>query len=218
MSGDRKLPGANVKLTNWGNEVYPPSDDSFALVDAVDAYLRSLRPSKHLCLEVGCGSGYVITSVVLMLEYLGCQAHGVVTDISPDAAFSTKTTLINHGINAVDVIVADLLSGLSERMAGCVDLVLFNPPYVPTPHDEIMRDGVAKAWAGGIRGREVIDRFLPGVSKLLSPGGRLFMVTVSENDPQGLIQEAAGFGLAGEVVLERKADEELLHIIKMWGS
>ncbi|DBA89870.1 TPA: hypothetical protein ACH3X2_004727 [Trebouxia sp. C0005] len=62
---------------------------------------------------------------------------------------------------------------------------VFNPPYVPTPDEEVARGGIAAAWAGGDRGRIVIDRVLPMVHKLLSRGGHFFMVTVPENDPQG---------------------------------
>jgi hypothetical protein len=43
---------------------------------------------------------------------------------------------------------------------------VFNPPYVPTPDEEVSRDGIARAWAGGHRGRRVIDRVLQKVSPL----------------------------------------------------
>lgn len=58
---------------------------------------------------------------------------------------------------------AVLLQPLRPRIDGTVDLLLFNPPYVPTPEEEITRGGIAAAWAGGERGRVVIDRVMPQV-------------------------------------------------------
>ena len=46
-------------------------------------------------------------------------------------------------------------------MSGFVQI--FNPPYVPTPDAELARTDIARAWAGGNRGRAIIDRFLPQV-------------------------------------------------------
>jgi hypothetical protein len=56
---------------------------------------------------------------------------------------------------------------------------------VPTPDDEVASGGLAAAWAGGARGRRVIDRLLPLVPRLLSARGEMFMVAVHENDPAG---------------------------------
>ena len=43
--------------------------------------------------------------------------------------------------------------------------------------------GIEAAWAGGRRGREVIDRFLPMVTQLLSNQGLFYLVTIVENCP-----------------------------------
>jgi release factor glutamine methyltransferase len=64
-------------------------------------------------------------------------------------------------------------------------LLLFNPPYVPTPEEEVERGGIAAAWAGGWKGRRVIDRLIPLVPELLSENGEMLMVTVPDNDPKG---------------------------------
>lgn len=56
------------------------------------------------------------------------------------------------------------LRGFYRVICRAVSLVqVFNPPYVPTPDQEVHMPGIAKAWAGGLRGRVVIDRFLPMV-------------------------------------------------------
>jgi hypothetical protein len=85
----------------------------------------------------------------------------------------------------VEMVLCDLASALLPRLSGQIDLLLFNPPYVPTPDEEVERGGLAAAWAGGARGRRVIDRLLAVVPSLLSPRGEMFMVAVHENEPAG---------------------------------
>ncbi|MCO5550312.1 hypothetical protein L7F22_003795 [Adiantum nelumboides] len=146
-----------------------PCDDSFALVDAllVDrAQLEELQPS--LCLEVGCGSGYVITTLALILG--NCNNYEVqflATDVNEAAVHTTCSTLAAHHVNA-EVVVADLVSGLEKLLDKVVDVLVFNPPYVPTPEDEVGVEGIASTWAGGDRGRTVIDRMPSIVDSLLS--------------------------------------------------
>lgn len=43
--------------------------------------------------------------------------------------------------------------------------------------------GIEAAWAGGKRGREVMDRFLPTVARLLSSRGLFYLITIAENNP-----------------------------------
>ena len=150
--------------------------------------------TNSLCraLEVGCGTGYIITSLALILQNSGASAGSTqlfATDLNPSAATATLETLQAHGLaNSTDIILTDLTSGLLPRLEGTVDLLLFNPPYVPTPEEEVERGGIAAAWAGGWKGRRVTDRLLPEIPKLMSKNGEMLMVTVPDNDPKGKVK------------------------------
>ena len=47
------------------------------------------------------------------------------------------------------------MCAVERRLEGNVDLLLFNPPYVPTPSIEVGGTGIEAAWAGGEDGCEV---------------------------------------------------------------
>ena len=154
----------------------------------------------------------------------------ICTDINSLAPESTKQTFLrNHRKNVsnnrdargrgfVDVMKADLLSPLCSRMRGKVDLLLFNPPYVPSSKDEeksMEEDPTYFAWAGGVDGMEVTNRLLPLVSDLLSPKGLFYLVAVYENKPQEIISKmTANYGLRSSIVLERRAKNESLYILR----
>lgn len=201
-------------------EVYEPCDDSFALVDALVADRSNLLDHHPtLCMEIGCGSGYVITSLALILgqdDHSDGSSHYIATDINPHAVTVTSETLEAHGVHAAELVNTDIASGLELRLAGLVDVMVVNPPYVPTPEEEVGRGGIAASWAGGENGRHVIDKILPVVDNLLSNRGWLYMVFLAANDPSGICLQMRKKGYAARVLVKRSTEEESLHIIKFW--
>ena len=59
---------------------------------------QMLSPSLRRVLEVGSGSGYVITSVQRMLRKRGRHAACWATDLNPEAARATRTTVAAHQV------------------------------------------------------------------------------------------------------------------------
>ncbi|KAJ8765308.1 hypothetical protein K2173_012005 [Erythroxylum novogranatense] len=207
---------AQIRLVSSHPEVYEPCDDSFALVDALLADRTNLlehQPS--ICMEIGCGSGYIITSLVLILGQEVPGVYYIATDINPHAVKVTQETLNAHGVLA-ELVCMDIASGLEKRLAGKVDVMVVNPPYVPTPEDEVSRGGIATAWAGGENGRSVIDRILPVAERLLSDRGWLYMVTLTANDPKEICLLMRKKGYASRIIVQRSTEEESLQIIKFW--
>ncbi|EPS59166.1 hypothetical protein M569_15642, partial [Genlisea aurea] len=207
---------ARISLVSSHPEVYDPCDDSFALVDALLAERNKLAEHRPLiCLEIGCGSGYVLTSLALILGNEGHHALHMATDINPHALTTTGETVEAHGCFA-EVLNADIAAGLEKRLSRSVDVIVVNPPYVPTPEEEVGRRGIASAWAGGESGRSVIDRILTAADELLSDRGWLYMVTLAANNPTELCMEMRKKGFGSRIVLQRFTEEESLQVIKFW--
>jgi methylase of polypeptide subunit release factors len=146
------------------------------------------------------------------------------TDINPHALQVARWTALENGLLAPPImqlraIQCDLASELLPQCQGCMDVILFNPPYVPTPDEEVQGHGIEASWAGGRHGRRVVDRAIPQISQLLSrPHGVCYMITVDDNDPEELAEQFHNLGLAMRPLVRRRACNEYLTVQKLTWS
>ncbi|KAH8086667.1 S-adenosyl-L-methionine-dependent methyltransferase [Cristinia sonorae] len=207
---------SHLKKTDYDN-VYEPAEDTFLLLDALEEDAEELKAMQpRLCLEVGSGSGCVSS---FMGSILGAATSlYLTTDINSFASRCTSRTGTQNKI-PIDSVTTSLVSSLLPRIQRAVDVLIFNPPYVPTYTSEAQeaQDGrdIRGAWAGGINGMQVTDMLLEHVEDLLSSNGRFYLVAVKENNISELQQRMRQqYDLESKIVLQRKAGREHLHVIR----
>ncbi|XP_061387010.1 methyltransferase N6AMT1 [Musca vetustissima] len=201
--------------------VYEPAEDSFLLLDALEADLEfienDLKPL--VCLEIGPGSGIVITAIAKRLPHSLCMA----CDINPYACRVTKRTCTRNDTH-VECVQGNLTDAFKSNT---IDLLIFNPPYVVTADHEIelpdkfgqcTSDNLVHSWAGGEHGRRIIDILLPQLNDVLSPKGVFYLLLLRENKPDEIIEQLTLFGFQSKKFMERRIPGEYLYILKVQRS
>ena len=177
------------------DQVYPVREDTRLLLEAA---LDEVEPRDRV-LDLGTGSGYIAHRLV------GKAALVVATDVNPHACRMATS-------RGVGVARADLTAGLR----GQFDLVLFNPPYLPTKPGERMDDWLEKALDGGESGRDVIVRLLPDLSRVLAPGGRLLLVLSELTGEREVLDLFRDGGFTAEICRRTRIEGEALMVLKAW--
>jgi release factor glutamine methyltransferase len=166
-------------LAGWreqGGEVYGPAEDSRMLARAA---LERVGVGEFV-LEVGVGSGFVAERVA---EGTGARVVG--SDLNPAACRTARQ-------RGLETVRADLVSPFRDRV---FDVVLFNPPYLPTPPEIEREDWMERALSGGPDGRRVVEPFLDSVGRVLAPGGRVLLLVSSLTDIKAVREQARVNGL-----------------------
>jgi release factor glutamine methyltransferase len=175
------------------DQVYSPEADTLLLLDAARA---EAKPGDRV-LEVGTGSGMIAAEIARIT----CV---VATDINPHAVLCTAKA-------GIEVVRTDLATGIR----GPFDLVVFNPPYLPTQPEERVDDWLEYALDGGKSGRAVIERFARSVGDILAPDGRLLLLISSLTGLYEVQELFAGQGYSAEIALQQDVEDEVLYVLKI---
>lgn len=122
-------------------------------------------------LDAGTGSGCLAVTLAAELPL----AHVVATDISEPALAVARRNAARHGVLGRLTFVQ---ASLYESLSGRFDVIVSNPPYVPSCEElapEVRLFEPAQALFAGLDGLEVLRRLIPGARGLVAPDG-LFVV------------------------------------------
>nr|QNO47155.1 release factor glutamine methyltransferase [Methanosarcinales archaeon ANME-2c ERB4] len=178
--------------------VYEPAEDSYLLIDA--ALNEIVGSNQRLrIIEIGTGSGIVTAAMMRDAP----EHRYAATDISPHAVACAKA-------NRVPVIRADLFRGIRGRF----DLIVFNPPYLPTAPAARVDGWLDRAWNGGDDGRAVINRFLGQAPAFLADRGSILLLLSSLTGIETVRERMASAGLLVREVASVRCPGERLVVLR----
>jgi release factor glutamine methyltransferase len=173
--------------------VYPPQQDSQLLIDIME---RSALVPECRLLDLCTGSGVV----AIAAAELGA-ASVTAFDICPRAVRCSRGNAVHAGVDV------DVREGSWTGALDCApfEVIVSNPPYVPTPpagDTEVipMNAGPAGAWNGGIDGRIVLNPLCESASCLLADRGSMLLVQSRLSGVEQSLDSLRSTGLYAEVI------------------
>lgn len=202
-------------------EVYEPNHDTWLMMDALvkdQQFLYNLLQYNQFntCIEIGTGTGILLSYLYKILQHHHIDAQYIGTDRNLLACHSALQTFQLNHISA-DIIHTDLIQPIQHKLQNNVNVILFNPPYLPTDDPSLLQyDNIDAAYAGGINGREVTDRVLSIIPHIMNVNSIIYMVLVPANLPQQIAEIMWRYGFTAENIIEKQCQNELLQIWKYY--
>ncbi|HCL64202.1 MAG TPA: peptide chain release factor N(5)-glutamine methyltransferase [Rhizobium sp.] len=189
--GHREFYGLDLQLSPATLE---PRPDTEILVDHVLPHLRRIvaENGRARVLDLGTGTGAI--ALALLKE---CpQAVAVGSDISQDALSIARR---NADLNGVADRFETVQSAWFESVNGLFDIIVSNPPYIPTAavadlEPEVRNYDPAAALDGGEDGLDAYRAIAEKVGDFVRPGGIVAVeIGHDQKDAVSYVFEKAGF-------------------------
>lgn len=150
-----------------------PRPDTETVVElALEIFRTQAVSGRNLRIaDIGVGSG----AILLALLHERPDAFGVGTDVSPAALGTARDNARALGLASRSTFVA---CSYAAALAGPFDLIVSNPPYIPTGDIaglsvEVRDYDPRLALDGGNDGYDAYRTLIPQAAQLLAPGGTL---------------------------------------------
>lgn len=181
-------------------ETFIPRQETELLVSFALDWIQELLACQDevLAVDVGTGCG----NIAVALAASSSQVRVWATDVSEGATRVARRNVAQYNLeDQVTILCGDLFAPLlgTETM-GTVDLVICNPPYIPTGSldrlgSEVVQHEPLVALDGGAQGTDLLARLIDGAVDVLRPGGLLAFETGRGPDEHALrlLSEAGAY-------------------------
>lgn len=182
-----------------GKVVYPPAEDTVLLLKSID---KLILTGKEDVLDMCCGTGAAGI-------YISDRVNTVTfVDILPEAIECAKRNAERFNVNG-----RFITSDLFDNVDGIYDIILFNPPYLPTDDTTRLQGKFNVALDGGPDGRKVIDKFIEEVNSHVHTGSQILMVDSSLDNTNLTIEKLKNKGYDVKLLTSQKFFFETINIL-----
>lgn len=188
--------------------VLVPRADTEILVEKAISYISefNLKSMMDLC----CGSGCIGISILNNSNIDNCTF----VDISDKALDVTKKNIVHNKVSKDTIVInSNLFTDISDKF----DIIVSNPPYIPTKDikslDKNVQNEPILALDGGIDGLDKYKQIINEASKYLNDGGFLileigydqleYIIKIIENSKLKFIESVKDYGNNDRVVVCR---------------
>ena len=168
--------------------VLVPRTETELIVEKVINYFNECQSATLKIVDIGTGSGVIGVSLSHNLSF--CDV--LCTDISSEALLVAQKNAEINNVDKVTFLEGDLLSPVHEKQ----DVILSNPPYIPSDRishlqEEVQREPII-ALDGGDDGFKIIERLLLQSSKKLNNPG-LILIEIDLTQVRRSVLEASKY-------------------------
>ena len=169
--------------------VYSPSDDTYLLID----YFKESVNEKYFdglhiediknILDLGTGTGIIaIFFQLIKQQFTNFNPQIYASDILEEALNCAKLNEKLNGIKKkITFIKSDLFRSFPLELKNTFNIIIFNPPYLPSIKSLNEKENIDYSWNGGKKGYEVFTHFLEQVRNFLNLQHKCYIYFISSS-------------------------------------
>jgi HemK-related putative methylase len=190
--------------------VYRPSDDTFLILDYFKQninhlYFDDIKLTKiEKILDLGTGTGIIaIFFQLIKTLYSNFNPQIYASDILSDSIKCAKKNAKANGISDKIVFInSNLFNSFPDNLKNTFNIIIFNPPYLPSSKSIEMKKEIDHSWDGGEQGYNLTINFLKNALSYLNINYEhyIYSVTSSRTNLVKFNEEIKNLGYKNEIV------------------
>jgi len=188
-------------------EIYYPSDDTYLILDYFKQNINNENfdgidiGKINKILDMGTGTGIIAIFLQKILDSYNHLAEIYASDISDKAIKCAQLNVkLNKLNNKIKFIISDLFSSFPPYLEKSFNIIVFNPPYLPSISQEIKNHDLI--WNGGDNGIELFIEFIIQMKKFIESNQKYYIYYISSS--------LSSLESLNQVLIENRLENQIL--------